>query len=126
MCIKVVWSKIVLEVGQKLYENGFFEDKELPRETNRDLWNQTVNKDVAEVDAADQDSEKARYLSTMEPLIAEFETKSERVWIARSNAAMDVWFGHIATFLDVGKSPIFRTALTATSGRFFTGSGMDA
>lgn len=49
--------------------------------------------------------------------MAEFKRKVEPVWIAKRRAAIDVWLGFIATFLNVNEGSMFGTQMPATSGR---------
>lgn len=62
-------------------------------EFSRDLRNHIANKDIAQVDLVDRDSGKAKYFPSKNLLRAEFEKIEELVWIARKEAATNIWLG---------------------------------
>lgn len=89
----------------------------LLRKRNRAFWILDVDKHIAKTDYADRDSEKARYLSTQEFLMVEYEMIEELDQITKKGA-IDLWLRWIVIFLNVDKSSKFMTKIPATSGRF--------
>lgn len=97
------------------------------RDSDLDLCNPIVNKDVDEVCLADRDSGKERYLSTMRVFMKVVEKKENVVSIEKKRAAMDGWLGGIAKFTNVDKGSMFKAKIPATGGRLLlTGSGYKA
>lgn len=86
------------------------------KESIWDLWIPIVNKDVSNENRADCDSGKTGYSLTKKLQIAKFEKKGRASVDCKIGAAMHVWPGWSANFLNVDKGSRFRSKIAATGG----------
>lgn len=87
----------------RLLVSTFEDEKALKRKASRELWSTIFNAGDERRSQRGRDAGRARYTSRPQLLTGHLENHDERVWAAKTRAAMNAWLGWLVAMLPLHK-----------------------